>query len=84
MEVFVLVSGYIDQHERGWADPLQEHCEEVEIIGVYSTLEKAVAYISETGQTLPPMKEVELHGDAFALGKCTNIGHYYIVKKILQ
>ena len=80
MESYVIISAYPSEF---WNDYEKlEYFEDVEIVAVYSTLKEAVEFISSKAESLPTeAKEMIVQGKGLELGKCWNIGHYYIVQR---
>ena len=79
MESYVIISAYPSQF---WNDYEKlEYFDDVEIIGVYTTLKEAIDFISSKNEQLGYTKQVEIYGKGLNLGLCWNIGHYYIVNK---
>ena len=80
MESYVIISAYPSEF---WNDYEKlDYFEDVEIVAVYSTLKEAVEFISSKAESLPAeAKEMIVLGKGLDLGKCWNIGHYYIVQR---
>ena len=80
MKTFIIISAYPNTFYNDWET--LEYFEDIEIIGVYKSLEESLSFISSKQEpSTGEVKKVQIYGKGLDLGKCWNIGHYYIVKR---
>ena len=80
MESFVVISAYPNTFSNDY-DTL-EYFEDIEILCVCTSIQEALDFISSKGESLlGEAKEVIVRGKGLDIGRCWNIGHYYIVQR---
>ena len=79
MKSFIIISAYPNTFYNDWET--LEYFKDIEIIGVHKSLEEALSFISSREEPCIGEVKGQIYGKGLDLGKCWNIGHYYIVKR---